>query len=431
MHCMDEPRPRRIPDIRQVLAGGGATLWNRRPPWLVAAAALVVIVVAGVIWYANRNGSDSQYQSAEVSRGDLTVMVTATGTLEPVNQVDVGSELSGTIRSVEADVNDRVKQGQVLARLDTERLKARVHESQSALDAARAKLAESKATLAESQKKYERLKALAEKQLYSQQELETAHAAYERAAAAVASAQAQIKSAQATLTANQTDLAKAVIVSPVDGIVLKRNVEPGQTVAASFQTPVLFTLAEDLSKMELHVDVDEADVGQVKEGQQASFTVDAYPDRHFQARIVKVHYAPSVEQDVVTYEALLSVDNSDLVLRPGMTATAEIVTRVVHDALLVPNGALRFTPPAPQTKSQGSGMRGLLPRPHRRTPAQQQAANAKPGTKKQQVWILRDHKPLAIAVTVGATDGRMTEVTGGELQAGMKVLVDVVKTSDK
>ncbi|MEJ2106633.1 MAG: efflux RND transporter periplasmic adaptor subunit [Acidiferrobacteraceae bacterium] len=404
---MDEPRPRRIPDIRQVLAGGGATVWKQRPPWLLPAAALAIILVAGVIWYANRNGSDSQYKSAEVSRGDLTVMVTATGTLEPVNQVDVGSELSGTIRSVEADVNDHVKQGQVLARLDTERLKARVHESQSALDAARAKLAESKATLAENQKKYERLKALAEKQLYSQQELETAHAA------------------------NQTDLSKAVIVSPVDGIVLKRNVEPGQTVAASFQTPVLFTLAEDLSKMELHVDVDEADVGQVKEGQKASFTVDAYPDRHFQAQIVKVHYAPSVEQDVVTCEALLSVDNSDLVLRPGMTATAEIVTRVIHDALLVPNGALRFTPPAPETKSQGSGMRGLLPRPHRRTPAQQQAANAKPGAKKQQVWILRDHKPVPIAVTVGATDGRMTEITGGELQAGMKVLVDVIKTSDK
>jgi HlyD family secretion protein len=429
---MDEPQPRKIPDIRQVLGSTGSAVLRARHRWPIAGAvALAILVGVGLLWYVNRNGDNGQFITGEVTRGDLTEVVTATGTLEPVNQVDVGSELSGTIRSVEADVNDRVHKGQVLARLDTERLKARVHESQSALDAARANLAQSQATLVENRKKYERLKALAEKQLYSQQDIETAHATYERAAAAVASARAQVKAAQATLTANETDLSKAVIVSPVNGIVLKRNVEPGQTVAASFQTPVLFTLAEDLTQMELHVDVDEADVGQVKEGQKASFTVDAYPDRQFEAKIVKVHYAPSVEQDVVTYEALLSVNNSDLVLRPGMTATAEIVTRVIHDALLVPNAALRFTPPAPETKEKSSGMRGLLPRPHRRTPAQPQTTNAKPGARKQQVWVLRDRKPVAIPVTAGATDGRMTEITSGEIQAGTQVLVDVIKSTKR
>jgi len=255
-------------------------------------------------------------------------------------------------------------------------------------------------------------------------------ATYERSVAGVASARAQVNAAEATLTANKTDLSKAVIVSPIDGIVLMRNVEPGQTVAASFQTPVLFTLAEDLRQMELHVDVDEADVGQTLVGQEATFRVDAYPDREFKARITRVNYAPKVVQDVVTYEALLSVDNSDLVLRPGMTATAEITTRVVKKALLVPNGALRFSPPTPEKKSKTSAVRGLLPGPPRRG-LEQRSSDTAPGSKQQRVWVLRDKQPVAIPVTVGATDGLMTEIVTGDIEPGTQVLVDIAKNNKK
>jgi HlyD family secretion protein len=429
---MNDESPRKIPDIRQILGASKASLLDRDRRWVVVVAVLLILVIAvGAAWYIKRSGGSALFKTAEVTRGGLTVIVTATGTLEPVNQVDVGVELSGLIRTVEADVNDIVKKGQVLARLDTERLTARVVETRAAYDAAKAKLEEAKTTLVENRKKYERLKGLAEKQLYSQQDIDTARATYERAIAAVSSAEAQVRAARATLTANQTDLSKAVIVSPIDGIVLNRNVEPGQTVAASFQTPVLFTLAEDLTQMELHVDVDEADVGQVKDEQTASFSVDAYPDRRFEARIIKVNYAPNVQEDVVTYEALLRVHNDDLVLRPGMTATAEIVTRVIKDALLVPNGALRFTPPKPETKQKMSGVRGLLPGPHRRTVEQKPANGDKKSARQQTLWTLRDDQPVAINVVTGATDGRMTEIISGDVEPGMVVLVDVIKPKKK
>jgi len=429
---MTEKTPRKIPDIRQVLGASTHSLLNRDHRKLVVAAVLLILVITvSAVWYIKRSGGSELFKTAEITRGDLTIVVTATGTLEPVNQVDVGVELSGLVRTVEVDVNDIVKKGQVLARLDTERLTARVVETRAAYDAAKAKLEEAKTTLVEYEKKYERLKGLAEKQLYSQQDFDTARATYERAIAAVSSAKAQVRAARATLTANQTDLSKAVIVSPINGIVLNRNVEPGQTVAASFQTPVLFTLAEDLTQMELHVDVDEADVGKVKAEQPARFTVDAYPDRDFEARIIKVNYAPKVQEDVVTYEALLGVQNDDLVLRPGMTATAEIVTRVIKDALLVPNGALRFTPPKPETKQKTSGVRSLLPGPRRRTVEQKPVNGDKKAVRKQTIWTLRDEQPVAVSITTGATDGRVTEITSGNIESGMVVLVDVIKTKKK
>jgi HlyD family secretion protein len=429
---MTEKTPRKIPDIRQVLGASTHSLLNRDHRKLVVAAVLLILVITvSAVWYIKRSGGSELFKTAEITRGDLTIVVTATGTLEPVNQVDVGVELSGLVRTVEVDVNDIVKKGQVLARLDTERLTARVVETRAAYDAAKAKLEEAKTTLVEYEKKYERLKGLAEKQLYSQQDFDTARATYERAIAAVSSAKAQVRAARATLTANQTDLSKAVIVSPINGIVLNRNVEPGQTVAASFQTPVLFTLAEDLTQMELHVDVDEADVGKVKAEQPARFTVDAYPDRDFEARIIKVNYAPKVQEDVVTYEALLGVQNDDLVLRPGMTATAEIVTRVIKDALLVPNGALRFTPPKPETKQKTSGVRSLLPGPRRRTVEQKPVNGDKKAVRKQTIWTLRGEQPVAVSITTGATDGRMTEITSGNIESGMVVLVDVIKTKKK
>ena len=418
-----------IPDIREILGGSGAAIRLLKRRWLIGVVILLAVsLLVGIFWYVKHKSATSPFKTAEITRGNLTIVVTATGTLEPVNQVDVGVELSGLIRTVDADVNDLVKKGQVLARMDTERLGARVVESRASYDAAKAKLEEAKTTLNETRIKYQRLKALADKQLFSQQDIDTARATYERAISSVSSAEAQVKVAKATLSANQTDLSKAVIVSPINGIVLKRNVEPGQTVAASFQTPVLFTLAEDLAHMELHVDVDEADVGQVQAKQKAEFTVDAYPDRKFNAQILKVNYAPNVQEDVVTYEALLSVNNDDLVLRPGMTATAEIVTRVIENVLLVPNGALRFTPPKPEAKQKKNGVRALLPGPHRRAVEQKPQTNDKKLAQKQTLWTLKDDKPVSISVTTGATDGSMTEITGDTVQPGMVVLVDLVKT---
>jgi HlyD family secretion protein len=264
----------------------------------------------------------------------------------------------------------------------------------------------------------------------SQQELDTAKAVLARAQADDASARAVVSQTQATLDANRTDLTKAVIRSPINGVVLKRSVEPGQTVAASFQAPVLFTLAEDLTQMELDVDVDEADVGQVQKGQEATFTVASYPNRTFPARITDVHYGSQTVAGVVTYETVLKVDNSDLALRPGMTATAAITVKRVENALLVPNAALRFTPPVqePRASTGGGLLSKILPRPPQPAPSAREEAQS--GAKQQHVWIVRNGQLDAISVTTGTTDGVMTEVTAGHVEPGMALVVDIVnKTS--
>ena len=299
------------------------------------------------------------------SRVDLTVIITATGSVQPTNQVDVSSELSGTIRSVFVDFNSPVKVGQVLAELDTDKLKATLNSSRAKLASAKAKVLDAEATLVEKKLVYERKKTLATSRVSSQQDLDTAKAAYDRAIAGVESAKADVGVAEADVELNETNLVKSRIVSPINGVVLKRNVDPGQTVASSLQAPVLFTIAEDLTQMEVQVDVDEADVGKVKEGQQGTFSVDAYPDRKFQARIRELRYGSEVVQGVVTYKAVLSTDNSELLLRPGMTATAEIIVQQVTKALTVPNAALRYSPPARQSSEQKTSLLrrlGILPR---------------------------------------------------------------------
>ena len=355
----------------------------------------------------------------------MTVTVSATGTLEPVNQVEVGSEVSGSIRSVLVDFNDRVKKGQELAILDTDQLEARVNQAQAALALARAQVKQAEATVIETRNKLKRAKELSKSGMSSEEDRDSAQASYDRAVADLARTRAEVAQAEAALSAEQTTLAKATIRSPIDGIVLKRDVEPGQTVAASFQTPVLFTLAENLTQMELHVAVDEADVGQVRDDQNAVFTVDAYPDRNFQARITEIHYAPQTVEGVVTYETLLAVDNSDLSLRPGMTATADITVKQVNDALLVPNTALRFTPPVQQQESstRSGGLLGnLLPHPPRLEKTRIETNNAK----QQKVWILSEGQAVAVPVTTGATDGSMTEITSGDLKPGMMVITDTL-----
>jgi len=408
-------------DIEQVLSMDRPVAGRRRGLWLSALLIVALALLLAYLRFSSSNGAAISYVTAEIQRGDLRVTVTATGTLEPVNQVDVGSELSGTIETVEADFNDHVRQGQVLARLDTDRLRADVVEARASLESEKAKLEEAKATVLETRLAFARCEKLASRQLCSGEDLDTARAKYLRAQAVESSARAQVAVASATLEGKETELNKASIRSPIDGLVLSRQIEPGQTVAASLQAPVLFTLAEDLAQMELHVAVDEADVGQIAEAQTAEFTVDAYPDRTFPAIISQVRYAPRTVEGVVTYETLLAVDNSDLLLRPGMTATAVITVRQLRDVLLLPNAALRFAPPIEATAVRGGrGIIGsIFPRP---PPANRRSNDERQGG--QRVWLPAGEAPRAVTVTTGASDGKLTELVSGELQPGQAVIVD-------
>ncbi len=399
--------------------------------WLIVAVVLA-LAGGGFAWFRSGSAVDAapQYQTEPLDQGNLRVTVSATGKLAPVNQVDVGSELSGTIETVLVDDNDRIKKGQVLARLDMTKLQNQIAKSKAALASAEAKVLQTVATVKEARANLGRLRQVAKLsggKVPAPTELETAEATVERASADEASARAAVEEARATLRTNETDLTKASIRSPIDGVVLQRKVEPGQTVAASLQAPVLFTLAENLAQMELQVDVDEADVGQVREGQSAAFTVDAYPNRRYPARIGLVRFGAETVNNVVTYKTILKVDNDDLSLRPGMTATAEIVTTERENVLLVPNAALRFTPPPPpEAQSSGGGglVASLLPRPPRGLAPRRQAGSAKGGKgTARRIWVLRDGQPVAVPVTVGSSDGRMTEVTGDELTPGLPVII--------
>jgi len=394
-----------------------------------AGIVVLLLMAATLVFFLKRPNGGAlavTFETKEAHKGDLTVKVTATGNLEPTNEIKVGIEVSGTVSSVEVDYNDRVKVGQVLAKLDVSKLEAQVMKSKSALESARTMVQKAEADAKKKKSdldRLERVKELSGGKVPSQTELESAQAAYQTAAAEVASARAAVSEAEATLRVQETDLSKAVIRSPVNGIVMTREIEPGQTVAASFQAPTLFTLAEDLTKMELHVDVDEADVGKVKEGQKATFTVDAYPDRTFDAIVTSVRYSSQEVSGVITYETVLNVENDDLSLRPGMTATADIVVQEVKDALLVPNAALRFTPPAdPKKRQEKSGglVSSLMPRPPH---FQASVNNGKKGSQ-QTVWVLRGTVPSPVDITVGMTDGSMTEVVSGEIKPGQGIIVD-------
>lgn len=417
-------------DVASALSGLGVRApapWKRHIKWIVIA---VIAIAVGYFIFGRGDKSTTHYITQEVTRGSLTVTVTATGNLEPRNQVDIGSELSGTMRKVNVDVNDVVQAGQVLAVLDTTRLKAQVLQAESSLQAAEARLIQSTASVKESRANYQRLlkvRELSNNKIPSQQDMDVAEATAARSEGDVAAAKASVAQARASLETVRTDLSKNEIRSPINGVVLVRSVEEGQTVAASLQAPILFTLAEDLKKMELHVSVDEADVGSVEVGQKATFTVDAFPNRTFTARITQVHFASNNTQKssssssassatstgVVTYETVLEVDNSELLLRPGMTATAEIVTTSIEDALLVPNAALRFTPegaqiPGAPGQQQRGALSALMPQVRMRGPGggQQGGMSRRMG----RVWIMEEGKPALVMFRPGASDGRMTQV---------------------
>lgn len=402
-----------------------------RHKWRLIVAALVVVTATVLVFRSRDDSSAPRYKTEPAVMGALVVKVSATGNLQPTNQVEVGSELSGIVEQVLVDENDRVQKGQVLARLDLSKLQDAVARSRAGLAAAEAQVLQAQATVVEKQaqlRRFREISTIAGGSLLSRSDMDAAEANAKRAAADEASARANAAQARASVRSDETNLDKASIRSPINGVVLARKVEPGQTVAASFQAPVLFTLAEDLAKMELQVDVDEADVGQVQVDQHATFTVDAWPGRKYGAVITRVGYGSQEKDGVISYLTVLAVDNDDLSLRPGMTGTAEITTLTRDSALLVPNAALRFSPAAaaaPEKKQSRSVVGALMPRP----PATPKKVKSLPGDGPARVWVLRNGTPEAIAVSTGATNGKATEILGGELRAGMEVVTEAVSSS--
>ncbi|MFA9440695.1 efflux RND transporter periplasmic adaptor subunit [Uliginosibacterium sp. sgz301328] len=418
-------------NVQEVIKGTHGT--SPRKKWLrrgIFAAVVVVILGGGLYALTHRKPPAPTFTTAPVKRGDVATTVTASGTLQPTTKVDIGSELSGTVARVLVDYNDRVTKGQVLAVLDTRKLddtiaqgRANVQNAQAKVEQARADVEQAKTNLA----RLEKVAQLSGGKLPAGSELDDARSALANKQAALSSAQASVVQLSAVLRTNETDLTKASIKSPINGTVLTRSVEPGQTVAASLQAVTLFTIAEDLAKMELNVAVAEADVGQVKEGLHATFNVDAYPTKKYNAVVRQVRYGSTVTDNVVTYSTILTVNNDDLTLRPGMTATADIVTAEATNALVVPAAALRFTPQAATNAGGPDGKRSVLSslfpmpggmnRPKQVTATGRQASDTS-GT----VWVLRNGHPEPIQVSVGLTDGRYTVVSGEGLTEGMQVI---------
>lgn len=415
------------PDLERTLGIGQyrPSPFKRILKRVVTASLFAGVAVGGYLWWAaGQSGPGISYVTASVEQTDLRVLVTATGSVEPINEVDVSSELSGIVRAVYVDYNDSVIEGQVIAELDTDKLQATVDSSRAQLAAARARVKDAEATLDQSRLEYERKKALVDRAVVSTQDLEIAKADYARAEAAAASAEADVAVAAADVKLNETNLSKASILSPISGVVLQRDVEPGTTVASSLQAPTLFTLAEDLSKMQVEVDVDEADVGQVAEGQNATFSVDAYPDHVFEAVIQELRYGSETVENVVTYKAVLTTDNAMRLLRPGMTATAEIVVQDLNGIVTVPNESLRFTPPVQEQVETGNILNALMPsRPRLR-------AASKPSSTgpNRTVWVLQNGQPEAVDVIVGASDGRRTQIISGDVSPGQAVIIDTSVT---
>lgn len=373
--------------------------------------ALAVAVAGAALWWFWPTQPKVQWQTYTLDRADMVLTATATGNLQPKSEVSVGAEISGIIREVLVSENEKIQKGQILARFNTDELNVALQQATAGLALARASVTEAAATVQEATVDERRTRTLADRKLLPQATLDAAVATVKRAQARLAYTQASVAQAEASVSQARTRLEKAVITSPIDGVVLKRDIEPGTTVAASFQTPELFLLAEDLSQMELHVSMDEADVGMVKAGQDATFTVDAWPGRQFKAKVLKVYLYPTVENNVVTYTTVLSVDNSGHLLQPGMTATATIITGTRKQALRVPNLAFRFTPPVADKKNGGLFS---SPAGHGREAST---------TSSNVVWKLKGEQPQRVIVRTGYTDGRYTEIFSDALSVGDQVLV--------
>ncbi len=435
-------KPKSNEDLAHIIRGG-ASRPLRKGLLLLLGAALLGGGIYAYFTFRPQEPQTAEYLTEPARTGRISLIVTAAGNLAPTNQVIVGSELSGTASEVLVDTNDPVKQGQPLAKLDTSKLNQQTERSRAALLAAKARVSQALATLEESKAalaRQQELLDLSGGKTPSRATMETSRATVSRATADLESAQASVAGAQAEVKAFERDLEKAIIRSPVDGVVLARSIEVGQTVAASFTAPTLFTIAEDLGKMELQVNVAEADIGRVAVGQTASFSVDAWPNRTYNATVKKVAFGSAntgaanganaaATTGVVTYSTELEVANDDLSLRPGMTATVDIAIVDKPDILIVPNSALRFDPEFAASigkpdQAKRTLVQSLSPGGGRRWRG---APPPKPGStnKEPRVWTLKDGEPVAIPVTPGITDGRFTEITGGALTPDTPVIVSI------
>jgi HlyD family secretion protein len=406
-------------ELKDLLAEAKVRSRKRRTKLWIGGIALAVVSI-GAFSLGRGGEAPIRFETQEARRGDLEVTITATGKVQGVNTVEVGAEVSGRILEVLVDHNSEVKAGQLLARIDPEQFQAAKEEASARLLVAEAAARQAQASLQEAEANLERAEAQRKEGLIARQEYDAIHAAAERARAQMASARAQLRLERANLASAASRLDRTEIRSPIDGMILSRLVEPGQTVTAGFQTPVLFKVTADLRRMRVHAQVDESDVGKVREGQRARFTVDAWPQRIFEARVEAVRNEPIEDQTVVSYETILSVENEEGLLRPGMTATVTIVVDERKDVLLVPNAALRFRPQMP-----GSGPRFFFPGFGR--PSQPAQAFSMP--RGPAVWVERPEGPRPIAVRPQATDGEWTQVEGEGIEPGTRLIVNVAEPS--
>lgn len=382
---------------------------------IIGGAILIIAVVAALLLFSGKGGA-TRYQTEAVTRGEIVQSVSATGTVNPVTTVLVGTQVSGKIKALYADFNSVVKKGQLIAQIDPALFQAAVDQAQASLANAKANLVKNQATLVDAQRTRDRYKDLLARHLVSQSDLDTAETNYETAKATVDASGTQISQAQAALSQTETNLVYTRIVSPVDGTVISRNVDIGQTVAASFQTPTLFTIAVDLTKMQIDTSVDEADIGAVAMGQDAEFSVDAFPEDTFRGSVFQVRNAATTIQNVVTYDVVVQVGNPDLKLRPGMTANVNIITSRAKDVLRLPNAALRFNPPLPGgtavRRPEAAGAEG--------------AGGAPRGPRGPAVWILDKGQPRRVPVKVGISDGNDTQLLEGDLKEGDLVITEAL-----
>ena len=393
---------------------------------------LIPLVLIGAFYgyqnYATKSAIPKSYVSEPASIGNLVVEVSATGTLQPLTKVDVSSEQSGVVREVNFDENDLVKKGDVLAVLDTTTLSAQVERAEASVVAAKARITDAQTTLKETEQTLNRTKSLATRGTLSQQELEGVIAKRDRATSSVTSVEADLAVAQADLKLQQAALAKSTIYAPIDGIILTRSVDTGQTVAASLSAPILFVIAADLKNMKLEAAIDEADIGMVAKDQKAKFKVDAYPDKKFNASITQIAYGSQTTDNVVTYEAQLGVDNSDLTLRPGMTANVDIIVREANGVLTVPNSAFRYQPtPVAEAKSFSitSMFMPRFPRNDKKTAP----PLAEDGLRT--LYVLKNGTPEAAQVKTGSTDGTRTEVLSGLTENDVIITAEATKDMAK
>jgi HlyD family secretion protein len=398
---------------------------------------IAILVLAGTgygFWRWRSSPKESPYVTMPVQRGNVSQVVSSTGTLQAVVTVLVGSQVSGTIDKLFADFNTKVKAGQVVAQLNQDKFKASVDQARANLLAAESNLAKAKVSVVDAQRTLERNRELRKRDLMAQSELDAAQTAYDAALAQLEVNKAQTAQAQAALNQATVDLNNTVIRSPVDGIVISRSVDVGQTVAASLQAPTLFTIANDLAKMEVHTNVDEADVGNVSEGQEVTFTVDAFPARRFRGRVHQVRNAPTVVQNVVTYDAVVRIDNKELLLKPGMTANVQFLVNRREDVLTIPNMAIRFKPPDQKDEAQE-----LLRREQSRaapTVGARRTSRApggggggSRGGRRTTIYVLSAGKAEPVEVQLGITDGSKTEVRDGELREKDAVIIGMASSA--